>query len=207
MPRPVLITAGATRNPIDSMRSITSNSSGATGVYISQILCANERTITLMGSNVALLQPECPTNSIEFTSTRDLFAKMNAWVVEHPTGIVVHAAAVGDFEVENTNPGKIASGSTFNLELQPTPKIIDHIKRWSRDVCLVSFKAAAPKTSLDSLELIVHKQLQRTKSDLVFGNILGNLSNDVMLMSKNGTQVFTNRQDGLNALTDLILQW
>lgn len=207
MPRPVLITAGATRNPIDSMRSITSNSSGATGVYISQKLYYNERTITLMGSNVALLQPKCPTNRIEFTSTRDLLTKMNAWVVEHPTGIVVHAAAVGDFEVTNTHSGKLASGSTLNLELQPTPKIIDHIKQWSHDVYLVSFKAAAPNTSLESLELIAQKQLQRTKSDLVFGNILGNLNKDVMLMSTNSTQVFTNRQDGLDALIDMILQW
>ena len=207
MPRPVLITAGATRNPIDSMRSITSNSSGATGVYISQRLYVNERTVTLMGSNVALLQPECPTNSIEFTSTRDLFAKMNAWVVEHPTGIVVHAAAVGDFEVPNTTSGKIASGSVLTLELQPTPKIVDEIKRWSPDVYLVSFKAAAPDTSLESLELIARKQLQRTNSDLVFGNILGNLNKDVMLMSTDSTQVFTNRQDGLDALVDRILQW
>ena len=207
MPRPVLITAGATRNPIDSMRSITSNSSGATGVYILQRLHAKQRTITLMGSNVALLQPGCPTNGIEFASTRDLFAKMNAWVVEHPMGIVVHAAAVGDFEVTNTNASKIASGSPLNLELQPTPKIVDEIKRWSPDVCLVSFKAAAPDTSLESLELIARKQLQRTKSDLVFGNILGNLNKDVMLMSTDGTQVFTNRVDGLDALIDLILQW
>ena len=207
MPRPVLITAGATRNPIDSMRSITSNSSGATGVYISQKLCIKERTITLMGSNVALLQPDCPSSHIEFTSTRDLFEKMNAWVVKHPTGIVIHAAAVGDFEVRNTNSGKIASGSEITLELQPTPKIVDQIKRWSPDVYLASFKAAAPDTSLKSLELIARKQLQRTNSDLVFGNILGNLNKDVMLMSKDNKQVFPNRQDGLDALVERILQW
>mgnify|MGYP001200675298 CR=1 FL=1 len=76
MDRPVLITAGATRNPIDSMRAITANSSGATGIHISQRLQQNGRTCTVMGSNLALLQPNCSPHRIEFTSTRDLLAKM-----------------------------------------------------------------------------------------------------------------------------------
>ena len=97
MPRPILITAGATRNPIDSMRSLTAHSSGATGVYIAHSLQSHGRQCTLMGSNVALLQPNCPSERIEFTSTRDLFDKMKAWIVQHPTGIIIHAAAVGDF--------------------------------------------------------------------------------------------------------------
>ncbi len=207
MDRPVLITAGATRNPIDSMRSITANSSGATGVGLSQRLQHNGRTSTLMGSNVALLHPDCPPQRIEFTSTRDLLAKMKSWTLQHPSGVIVHAAAVGDFEVRKTNLGKISSGSALTLDLQPTPKIVDHIKMWAPDVRLVSFKAAAPKTAPTDLERIAHKQLQRTQSDLVFANVLGKIEEDVLLLSNDGSQWFQKRQDGLEALIESILEW
>lgn len=207
MDRPILITAGATRNPIDSMRSITANSSGATGVHISQELQNNGRTSTLMGSNVALLQPNCPSQCIEFTSTRDLLAKMKAWTLQHPVGIIVHTAAVGDFEVRETNLGKISSGSAFTLNLQPTPKIVDHVKRWSPNIRLVSFKAAAPKTPAEELKQIAFKQLQRTQSNLVFANVLGKIEENVLLLSNDGSQWFQKRQDGLDALIEAILEW
>lgn len=207
MPRPILITAGATRNPIDSMRSITANSSGTTGVYLSQKIEDKGRRCTLLGSNLALLQPGCPTGHIEFTSTRDLLAKMKTWTLQHPTGVIIHAAAVGDFEVCGVNHGKIKSGSALTLELQPTPKIVNHIKIWSAQTRLVSFKAAAPNTPLHEVEQIALKQLQRTQSDLVFANVLGNIEENVLLLSEDGPQWFSKRQDGLEALIESVLLW
>ena len=207
MPRPVLITAGATRNPIDSMRSITAHSSGKTGVYIAHRLESAGRQCTLMGSNIALMQPNCPAGGIEFTSTRDLLDKMKAWTLQHPTGIIIHAAAVGDFEVRNTNSGKIASGSTLTLELFPTPKIVDAIRTWSPEIRLVSFKAAAPNTSLEEVEQIAQKQCLRTQSDIVFANILGNLHENVLVLSETTSEWFSKRTDGLESLIDAILQW
>ena len=91
--------------------------------------------------------------------------------------------------------------------LQPTPKIVDHIKQWSPDVRLVSFKAAAPKTTATELERIAHKQLQRTQSEIVFANVLGNIEEDVLILSNNGSQWFQKRQDGLDALIESILEW
>ena len=60
-----------------------------------------------------------------FGSTRDLLTRMEAWLKQHPGALVVHAAAVGDYEVA-PRPGKIPSGQTvLQLELRPTPKILD----------------------------------------------------------------------------------
>lgn len=207
MHRPILITAGATRNPIDSMRSITAHSSGATGVYIAHKLESEGRQCTLMGSNIALMQPKCPHEQIEFTSTRDLLDKMKAWTLQHPTGIIIHAAAVGDFEVRNSTDGKIASGSTLKLELYPTPKIVDAIKSWSLETTLISFKAAAPNTPLEQVEQIALKQLHRTQSDLVFANVLGNLQENVLVISNSKAEWFTQRSDGIDALIHFVLQW
>lgn len=203
----VLITAGATRNPIDSMRCITANSSGQTGTYIAHHLVAHGMDCTLMGSNLALLQPNCPDKTIEFTSTRDLLTKMKSWILEHPHGIIVHAAAVGDFEVPATNKGKIASGGSITLDLQPTPKIVDEIKIWSEHARLVSFKAAAPNSTQEQLQSIALKQLKRTKSDLIFANVLDNLNNNILLLSESQSTWFEKRSDGINALINAILNW
>ena len=206
MPTPVLITAGATRNPIDSMRCITANSTGRTGVQIAQHLLQNNVECTLLGSNLALRQPHVPDNAIEFWSTRDLMDKMREWVTSHPMGIVVHAAAVGDFEVANTSSGKIPSGQELILRLQATPKIVDHIHTWSPTARLISFKAAAPKTSKEQLLQIAAKQGQRTQSDWVFANVLEDLQHDVLLWNQTEHHWFKNRQDGLSKLTSLVLE-
>ena len=203
----VLITAGATRNPIDSMRSITANSSGKTGVGIGKILMDSQFECTLLGSNLALLQPGCPDQTIEFTSTRDLLSKMKFWLLANPTGIVVHAAAVGDFEVSETVSGKISSGQELTLNLKPTPKIVNHIKDWAPNSKLISFKAAAPDTTPEALEQLAKNQCQRTHSDLVFANVLGQIETDVLLHSSSGTTWYPKRKDGLNALIATILQW
>lgn len=207
MPRPVLITAGATRNSIDSMRSITANSSGKTGVYIASTLAQHGLSCTLMGSNVALLQPGVPKTSKEFTSTRDLLQQMHEWTIENPKGIIVHTAAVGDFEVAEQSTGKIASGSNLTLHLQPTPKIVDLIQSWSSDIHLVSFKAAAPGCAPEQVEAISDKQLKRTQSKLVFANVLGAIESNVLLLSSDTKHWYPDRADGLQALIREILRW
>jgi len=203
----VLITAGATRNPIDSMRAITANSSGRTGVGIGRALIESHIECTLLGSNVALLQPGCPDKTIEFTSTRDLLSKMKSWLLDNPAGVVVHAAAVGDFEVSETVSGKISSGQELVLTLKPTPKIVNHIKEWAPNSRLISFKAAAPNTSPEALEQLAQKQCQRTRSDLVFANVLGQIETNVLLHSPSSTTWYPKRTDGLKALIETILQW
>lgn len=207
MPRPVLITAGATRNPIDSMRSITANSTGTTGIYIANRLLDAQMDCTLFGSNVALLQPNCPSRRLEFFSTRDLLQKMKDWIIDNTTGIIIHTAAVGDFEVAESSSGKISSGQTINLSLQPTPKIVDHIKKWSPHTTLISFKAAAPDTTPNNLELIAAKQCLRTDSDLVFANVLGAIETNILLYSPTEARWFAKREDALQVLINTVLDW
>ncbi len=207
MPRPVLVTAGATRNPIDSMRSITANSTGKTGISIAKRLLEAHMDCTLFGSNVALLQPHCPTSKLEFFSTRDLLQKMKVWILENPTGIVIHTAAVGDFELAEADAGKIASGQSITLSLQPTPKIVDQIKTWSANLSLISFKAAAPNTTPHDLEMIAGKQCARTHSDLVFANVLGAIQTNILLYSPTEKQWFAKREDALQVLIDTVLDW
>ncbi len=202
--RPVLISAGATRNPIDSMRCITANSSGGTGVALATALQPDHPVHLLASPQAALRASAAGVSSVElFESTVDLMERMERWVRAHPRGIVIHAAAVGDYAPEASG-GKVSSGKAcWTLELAPTPKILDHIRGWAGDeLVLVSFKAAAPETGDSDLVGIARKQAERTASDLVFANVLGRLGTRVAIVTPEDERWFDDRQDALQALID-----
>ena len=208
MSRPILITAGATRNPLDAIRYLSAFSSGSTGVGLARALSV-DRTVTLLGSAEACLRAGEDINTEEFTSTRDLMARMERWVRTHPDGVVVHASAVGDYEAvpddEGSGPAKIPSGkSELLLRLRPTPKIVDHIHSWSPDVRLISFKAASPETTDARLVEIAEAQRVRTGSVLVFANIIGRLQEGVLLQGADGASWHSTRPAALAALTEAI---
>lgn len=212
MTRPLLITAGATRNFLDSMRCITANASGKTGAILAAhfpIQC------TLLGSPSAILHlaietktapEEHPTiQTQEFTSTMDLYNKMKDWVEDNPKGIIVHSAAVGDYAPQERSGTKIASNQEIlSIDLFPTIKILDHVKKWSHQCLLISFKAAAPTTTPQELTEIAQRQRERSLSDLVFANILTKTSTDVQIVTAEKTIQYPSRKDGLLALMNWI---
>jgi len=131
---------------------------------------------------------------------------MEIWIKDHPEAMVIHSAAVGDFETR-ANPGKISSGSEdLLLRLHPSHKILDQIRGWAPNCFLISFKAAAPSTRIDQLETLAMAQLQRAQCDLVFGNIIGALEEAVVLVSTRTHQSFASREDGLRALIEHSIQ-
>ena len=204
--KPVLITAGATRNPIDAMRYISAHATGRTGAMIaSRLMKCTE--VTALCSPLAATHMPPKIHIQEFRSTTDLMSKMTQWVVEHPACVVVHSAAVGDYEVRQpSTQSKIPSGQgTVTIELQPTPKILDCIQDWSSEASVVSFKAAAPTTSQKELETLATKQLLRSNSELVFANTIGNIDRQVMLVRQDGAQRYPTRKEAIEALA-LFLQ-
>ena len=199
--RPVLVTAGATRNPIDAMRFISANSSGRTSVAVARRLAGLGHNVHVLGSPEANLRAE-GLSCQEFTTTRDLMRRMEAWIRAHPRCAVVHAAAVGDYEAVQENLGKIASNlDELTIRLQPTPKIADHVKIWAPHCFLVTFKAAPPGTGAEDLVEICRKQLAWTTSDLVLGNVLGELSTTTTLVDASGSEAFDDRMAALKALS------
>ena len=203
--RPILITAGATRNPLDAIRYLSAFSSGNTGARLAEALQDND--VTLLGSAEACLRASAKLKTEEFRSTRDLMARMERWIRANPGGVVIHAAAVGDYEAipeeDRASPAKIPSGrAELTITLRPTPKIIDHIHRWSPDIQLISFKAASPETSDAQLIEIAQAQRARTRSVLVFANIIGRLHEGVLLLSASGLAWHETREEALAALVE-----
>ena len=97
--RPLLLTAGATRNPVDAIRYLSAHASGRTGIDLAGRL-SGAYAVHVLGSGEACLRAPAGLSTEEFTSTRDLMARMERWIRANPTGIVIHSAAVGDYEAE-----------------------------------------------------------------------------------------------------------
>lgn len=203
MPRPVLITAGATRNPVDAIRFLSAHSGGSTGVALARAL-ADVGPVTLFGNPEALLRAPAGVETVEYGGTLDLEAKMRDWVGAHRGALIVHAAAVGDYLPIYT-PSKIPSGAEeITLRMVRGPKILDQIKGWDPGCLLVSFKAAAPETDRAGLARIASAQRARTGSDLVFANVLGQLGSLLLIADADGEQHFDSRSAALDGLVAAI---
>lgn len=203
MPRPVLVTCGATRNPLDAIRFISAFSTGRTGGAIARGLIDKGHTVHVLGSAEALLRlTDAPVTTEEYRSTRDLMARMETWVRANPGGIVVHSTAVGDYEADPTEQArKIPSGQDeLILRLRRTPKIADAVLGWDPGCALVTFKAAGPETTPDQLVQIARKQLERTGSRWVFANVIGALSSSAALIGPDDHTPYPDRAAAIAAL-------
>ena len=80
--------------------------------------------------------------------------------------IVIHSAAVSDFTVNNKQDTKIKSIDNLHLELEPTTKIFENIKKIKKDILLIGFKAehnVSEKTLIDR----AYDLLQSANADFV----------------------------------------
>ena len=128
----ILITGGGTTEKIDSMRVITNKSSGRTSLFLANTLSLENDVTLLLAENI---QTEFQGRVLRFTSCDDLYNNILSLKSEH-FDMIIHAAAVGDYEVshfktsENISTDKIPSGLTdLTLHLRPTKKIINEIKK------------------------------------------------------------------------------
>lgn len=216
--KPLLLTAGATRNRVDAIRYLSAFAGGQTALSILSDL--PETPVYLLGSGEAVLRARLAMaeralagekrwslQTEEFTGTRDLMGRMERWIRGNPYGVVVHSAAVGDYEAE-PNASKIPSGQPeISIRLRPGPKIVDHVKDWAPECKLVSFKAGKPGLKPVELEQIAKGQLLRTESDLVFANVLGEIETSVLLVERERTRAFNRRTDAIKALVETLKSW
>ena len=184
----VLVTAGATREYIDPIRYITNASSGKMGVAIAEEADFRGAEVTLIRTKGSV--PSFVENQIEVETVEEMLRAIEGELRAKKYDIVVLAAAVSDFRVKNKAETKIKSGKSLTLELEPTPKIIDRVKKLQPDVFLVGFKA---ETGLSEEELVeaARKQINRAGSDLVVANTLkafGSDENEVLLVTRDAVK-------------------
>jgi phosphopantothenoylcysteine decarboxylase/phosphopantothenate--cysteine ligase len=121
----IVITAGATREPIDPVRYLSNRSSGKMGYALAA--CAQRRaaSVTLISGPVALPPPP----GVEFVPVTTA-AEMHRAVTEHSAGAdaLIMAAAVADYRPAQPSEQKIhRQADSLSLELLPNADILASI--------------------------------------------------------------------------------
>lgn len=172
----ILITAGGTKIPIDSVRAITNTSSGRTGTMLADYLAQKNYSVDLLLSKEAE-PPMIAKNVNRFETYNDLAKLLEEKLTKNKYDLVIHAAAVSDFAVENTDSkGKIPSGQSMVLHLYPTEKIIAKIKKWNASCRLVGFKLTDTPDE-DSRSQSIRKLFSQS-ADWVIHNDLSEISQE-----------------------------
>lgn len=167
----VLVMAGPTVEHVDPIRTITNKSSGKMGISIAEEAAARGGRVTLVYGPGAQKPPEY-MRVINVVTTREMNDAVIAELKPNKYDIVVGAAAVADFFVENPSSLKLDSSREHTVVLKPLPKIIKKIKEDFPNIFVVGFKAEFQVTDED-LIASAYYCMKDTNVDLIVANDVG----------------------------------
>ena len=186
----VLVTAGGTREPIDSVRFIGNRSSGRMGVAIADEACRRGARVTLLAANLALAPP-AGVEVVETPTAADLEREALA---RADADVIVMAAAVADYRApEPANGKRPKDAASWTLELTPTTDIARALGQGrSGGQVLVAFGAEHGAEGLErkramltekNVDLVVFNDVGRT--DIGFDSP----DNEVILITGHGERL------------------
>jgi phosphopantothenoylcysteine decarboxylase/phosphopantothenate--cysteine ligase len=140
----ILVTSGATREPIDAVRFISNASTGATGAALADGLAARGHRVTLLHGTGAT-RPATVRDIRPFTTAENLREQMRKLLGSGNYDAVIQCAAIADYRPARARMGKPAAGAAgLTLRLVPTPKLLPALKGYARKPLLVvGFKLTA----------------------------------------------------------------
>ncbi len=165
----ILITAGATREPIDPVRFLSNRSSGKMGFALAKAARARGAEVTLV-AGVTSVEPPTDVRLIKTTTA----AEMHGVVMDTSATatILIAAAAVADYAPTRAAEQKIKKTKTsIQLELERTPDILGDVARARRNGQLIIGFAA------ETENLIEHatKKLKAKGLDAIVANDVSSL--------------------------------
>ena len=179
----VLITAGGTREPIDSVRFIGNSSSGRMGLALAEAARLRGAQVTLVAANLALQAPP----GVDVCKVGSAAELENVCEREFPAcDVLLMAAAVADFRPQTRVDGKIKKGGRTHLtiELEPTADVLRGLSaRRRQGQTLVAFAAehgseglehARAKLSTKNVDAVVFNDISR--SDIGFESELNEVT-------------------------------
>ncbi|MDE1867277.1 MAG: bifunctional phosphopantothenoylcysteine decarboxylase/phosphopantothenate--cysteine ligase CoaBC, partial [Thaumarchaeota archaeon] len=167
----VLITAGPTIEYIDPVRVITNQSTGRTGVLLARELVSSGTKVTFVYGPGTEHAPK-GAKVVRVKTSREMLEAVRHEMRQR-FDIVVLAAAVSDYTVENPSKTKVKSDpDKMIIQLRKVPKIINEIKKIQKSVFLVGFKAETD-VSKEKLIALSRKKLQESRADVIIANDIG----------------------------------
>jgi len=185
--RRVLITAGGTREPLDSVRFVGNRSSGRMGVALAEEARRRGAEVILLAAN---LQVDAP-HGVEVIPTPTAAAMLDAALALPDVDVALLAAAVADYRpAEALETKRPKDGHRWTLELEPTQDVAHALGTQKRPgQVLVAFGAehgdeglARKRAMLDSknADLVVFNDVGRADIGFDVGE------NEVVLVTRDG---------------------
>ncbi len=185
--RRVVISAGGTREPLDSVRFVGNRSSGRMGVALAEEARSRGADVTILAANLAVSAPAGVT-VVETPTAADLEREALA---RADADVIVMAAAVADYRPPTALAEKRPKDhETWTVELEPTPDVLGALGAGHRTgQVLVGFAADSGGNGLERA-----REKRRTKNaDLFVFNDVGRADigfdaheNEVTVLSENG---------------------
>lgn len=158
----ILVTAGPTREPLDSVRFISNYSSGKMGFEIAKAAHMRGADVILIAGPVSLKET-AGIKRINIESAEEMFTEVKKHFKNRD--IIVMASAVSDFKPLKKSTGKIKKEDKNNLntEFVKTPDILSYLGKNKKKYKLIGFaletddemKNAKEKFRKKNLDLIV----------------------------------------------------
>ncbi len=162
----MLVTAGPTHEPIDTVRFISNRSSGLMGYEISRAAAEAGALVTLVSGPVAL-EPPARVTTIKVETADEMYAAVLRLAAEQD--IFVAAAAVADYASDTPVDHKIKkNGSNMALTLSPTKDILAAVAALPNAPFTVGF-AAETEHLIDN----ARDKLQKKSLNMIAANWVG----------------------------------
>ncbi|GGN86788.1 bifunctional phosphopantothenoylcysteine decarboxylase/phosphopantothenate--cysteine ligase CoaBC [Haloarcula pellucida] len=191
--RHVVVTAGATTESVDPVRTLSNRASGRTGRAVA-------RACYVYGADVTLVQdgPDVPYATVErVESATEMTAAVSN--VAPTADALVSAAAISDYTVEAADE-KIQSGQDdLTLTLERTPKLIDTVREDNPDLPIVGFKVESAGDD-ETLVGRARELLDRVGLAFVVANdasVMGETDTRTLLVRADETSEYVGDKQGL----------
>jgi len=168
-----LITAGPSKEPLDSVRFLTNWSSGRQGIELAKEVKARGGDVLLVyGQGTTKVPAYIETSSV--ITTEDFLNVVKEELSKNSYDFFISAAAISDYTPIRRLKGKISTDERKELilNLKLTPKIIDIARETDKNVFIVAFKAET-KVSKEELIERAYQRLIKSDVDLIVANDVG----------------------------------
>ena len=181
----LLVTAGATREPIDAVRFVSNPSSGRMGYAVAEAARDRGARVTLLTGPTELARPH-GVRVLEFSRADDLHAQL---LSEFPEcdGLVM-AAAVADFIPEESPARRHRVDGPFDLHFTPGHDLLANLAPLNRGQTVVAFAAET-----EDLEARARRKMEAKQADLIVVNDVGRKDigfaaseNEVLILGRDG---------------------
>lgn len=162
----ILVTAGATREPIDPVRFITNHSSGKMGIAMARAAMQRGAEVTLVCGHCDV-QPPMFVNVVNIQTAQEMFEAVTSRADEQD--IIIKAAAVADYTPAQTADSKLKkSDDDMKIDLVRTKDILKTLgedKREGQLICGFSMET-------DNVIENSRAKLEKKNCDMICANSL-----------------------------------